>query len=233
MKLSKYSNVLVVAAHPDDEALGCGGLMSKLAQDGSKVTSIFLADGVSSRYEYNQKESWNNELNERRHACVQAAKILGSQSPIFHDFPDNQLDQIPLLHLSREIEKHIDTLSPDLILTHFSGDLNLDHRKVSEAVITAARPSVGSYPTEIWAFEVPSSTEWNALTNSDFKPNVFIEVKDQVRSKLEALSEYNFEMREFPHPRSEKAIMALLEWRGSNSGLQNAEAFTQLRRIIR
>lgn len=228
-----FINVLVVAAHPDDEVLGCGGLMSKLADDGAKVSSLFLADGVSSRYEYEQKESWSEELNERRVACRQAAKILGSQSPIFLDFPDNQLDQIPLLQLSREIEKHIDTLSPDLILTHYSGDLNVDHRKVSEAVITAARPKVEGNPTEIWAFEVPSSTEWNALSGSDFKPTIFIEIQDHVRRKLDALSAYNFEMREFPHPRSEKAIMALLEWRGSNSGLQNAEAFTQLRRIIR
>jgi LmbE family N-acetylglucosaminyl deacetylase len=232
MKFDNYSRVLVISAHPDDEVLGCGGLMSRLAKHGIQVTSIFLADGVSSRHDYLHKESWSDELMERRRACVKAAEILGSQQPIFYDFPDNQLDQVPILQLARAIEKHINTLSPDLILTHFPGDLNIDHRRVSEAVITAARPGTRNNPSEIWAFEVLSSTEWNATPNSYFKPDIFVDITDQVSSKLNALQAYNYEMREFPHPRSEKAIRALLEWRGSNSGLLNAEAFIQLRRII-
>ena len=228
-----FKSVLVLAAHPDDEVLGCGGFMAKLAQEEAKVTAVFLADGVSSRYDSNAELSWNEELGKRRRAAMEAAEALGSQVPIFHDFPDNQLDQIPLLLLSKEIESHIDTINPDLILTHFPGDLNIDHRRVSEAVITAARPGVNNFLKEIWAFEVPSSTEWNAAPNSSFKPDIFVEIKDHVRNKLNALQAYNHEMREFPHPRSEKAIKALLDWRGSNSGLQNAEAFILLRRIIR
>lgn len=231
--ISNLKSVLVIAAHPDDEVLGCGGLMARLAQSGTKVTSVFLADGVSSRYEYVEKEAWSKELATRRQAGAKAAEILGSQPPIYYDFSDNQLDQIPLLELAKVVEYHFEEMSPDLVLTHFPGDLNVDHRKVSEAVATAARPGGKDNPPEIWAFEVPSSTEWNLISNLDFTPDIFVDISKHVDQKILALDAYNFEMRAFPHPRSKRAILALMDWRASNSGLSQAESFFLLRKIIK
>ena len=227
------ASALVVAAHPDDEVLGCGGLISRLGKEGTNVNVVFLSDGVSARYEGADRGKWAIELETRRNSGLEAARLLGANDPIYYDFLDNQLDQVPLLALTKIVERHLDEFTPNLVLTHFPGDLNLDHRRVAEAVITSTRPGIRKFPHEVWAFEVPSSTEWGAHLHTGFSPDIFVEVSAQVKSKLEALNAYNFEMRDFPHPRSERAIRALLDWRGSNAGLLQAEAFVQLSRVIR
>ena len=227
------ASALVVAAHPDDEVLGCGGLISRLAKEGTSVNVVFLSDGVSARYDGTDRGNWVAELATRRNSGLEAAKLLGANDPIYYNFLDNQLDQVAILALTKIVEKYLDEFTPNLVLTHFPGDLNIDHRRVAEAVITATRPGMREFPDEVWAFEVPSSTEWGAHLNSGFSPDVFVEVSAHVKSKLAALGAYNFEMREFPHPRSERAIRALLDWRGSNAGILQAEAFVQLSRVVR
>lgn len=233
MNLDEHKNVLVVAAHPDDEVLGCGGFISKLVQNGASVSTLFISDGVSSRKNYFEKKLWKDELEIRRAAAFDAASIMGTAKPVFYNFPDNQLDQVPLLELAKIVEDHLKTILPNLVLTHFPGDLNVDHRRVAEAVTTASRPGSKGSPSEIWAFEVPSSTEWSLIPNQNFTPNIFVDVSEQSDKKIKALEAYNFEMREFPHPRSKKAIVALMDWRASSSALTQAESFVLLRKILK
>ncbi len=218
---------LIIAAHPDDEVLGCGGTIAAQTSQGNSVQVMFLADGVSSR---GGKAS--AELQRRRHAAHTAAELLGIESVSFADFPDNQLDTVPLLRVVQRIEERINQYQPDTILTHHAGDVNIDHQRVHQAVITACRPQPG-YPVKtLLFFEVPSSTEWQPPGSAAaFLPNWFIDISDTLERKLEALAAYNEELRDFPHPRSVEAVKALARWRGATVGVRAAEAFVLGRRI--
>lgn len=134
--------VLVIAAHPDDEALGCGGTVAKLASSGTAVHLTFLADGVGARSEADASLSPvdHQALDQRRHSARRAANILGATSVSFDDLPDNRLDCIPLLKITQRIEALIAQHRPSMVLTHHAGDLNIDHQRVHQAVITACRP---------------------------------------------------------------------------------------------
>ncbi|MBI08031.1 MAG: GlcNAc-PI de-N-acetylase [Rhodospirillaceae bacterium] len=222
-------NILVVAAHPDDEVLGCGGTIRRHADAGDTVDILCVCDGVSAR-----RGSANSDaLVERRMAAKQAANILGAQEPKFLDFPDNRLDEIPLLDIVREIEATIEGLQPKIVYTHFVGDLNIDHTIVSRAVLTACRPLKGSNIERILNFEIPSSTEWaSPQPFNSFTPQYFIDIDHQLEAKLAAIRAYEMEIREFPHPRSVQAIKALAHWRGATAGLSAAEAFHVERLII-
>src|SRR5688572_21751171 len=150
--------VLVVAAHPDDEALGCGGTIAKLATAGATVCVAFIADGVSARMDSEAANS--RKLTARRVAAGKACSLLGARAEFFGDFPDNRLDTVPLLSLAQCVEALIAKHRPDMLLTHHGGDLNVDHRLVHQAVVTACRPQPGSQVRTLVSFEVPSSTEW-------------------------------------------------------------------------
>jgi LmbE family N-acetylglucosaminyl deacetylase len=219
--------ILIIAAHPDDEVLGCGGTIAAQTSQGNSVQVMFLADGVSSR---GGKAS--TELQRRHHAAHTAAELLGIESVSFADFPDNQLDTVPLLRVVQRIEDRITQYQPDTILTHHAGDVNIDHQRVHQAVITACRPQPG-YPVKtLLFFEVPSSTEWQPPGSAAaFLPNWFIDISDTLERKLEALAAYGEELRDFPHPRSVEAVEALARWRGATVGVRAAEAFVLGRRI--
>jgi LmbE family N-acetylglucosaminyl deacetylase len=219
--------ILIIAAHPDDEVLGCGGTIAAQTSQGNSVQVMFLADGVSSR---GGKAS--TELQRRHHAAHTAAELLGIESVSFADFPDNQLDTVPLLRVVQRIEERITQYQPDTILTHHAGDVNIDHQRVHQAVITACRPQPG-YPVKtLLFFEVPSSTEWQPPGSAAaFLPNWFIDISDTLERKLEALAAYSEELRDFPHPRSVEAVEALARWRGATVGVRAAEAFVLGRRI--
>ena len=222
---------LVIAAHPDDEALGCGGTMARLAADGVNVHVAFLADGVGARPM--PQEEHDRALQQRREACRQAATLLGVNEPRFFDFPDNQLDTVPLLELAKAIEKLITELRPDTVITHHGGDLNIDHRRVHQAVMTACRPQAGHPVRQIWCFEVPSSTEWQSPgTSPQFVPQLFIDIGATLNEKLKALEPYKREMRDWPHPRSLHAVEHLARWRGASVGFEAAEAFMLARELI-
>lgn len=220
--------ILVVAAHPDDETLGCGGTMARLAQDGHEVFALFLADGVTSRIQgdlnLRSRQRW-----EREGQAKKAAEILGAEPPSSWGLPDQELDTMPLIDIVRAVEKEIGIVQPAWVLTHHPGDLNLDHRIVARAVLTATRPMPGCLAREIYAFEVPSSTEWNFGTAQPFQPTVFFDISETLDKKIEALKCYHEEIREFPHTRSEEAIRALAMWRGAQCGREAAEAFMPLR----
>jgi LmbE family N-acetylglucosaminyl deacetylase len=222
--------VLVVAAHADDEALGCGGTMARHAAAGDEVHVLFLADGVGAR---GDSASQDTAMGERRAAARRAAAILGAQPPTFLDFPDNRLDTLPLLEITRAVESVAGKLDPEIVYTHHAGDLNVDHRICNQAVLTAFRAFPGQSVRAIHGFEVCSSTEWAfGSTGPAFVPTRYVDISPFVETKLAALDAYAMEMRPFPHVRSPRAVGALAAWRGACVGCEAAEAFTTIREII-
>jgi LmbE family N-acetylglucosaminyl deacetylase len=222
--------VLVCAAHPDDEVLGCGGTMARHVDRGDTVHVIFVADGIGARK--GSSAEHERALVERREAAENAARVIGCQTPHHLDFPDQRLDTIPLLDITQSIEALLTTIRPDLIYTHHEGDLNADHRLVSEATMTAVRPTPGQGVVAVYGFETLSSTEWVFHSRGTaFRPNRFVGIETTLGRKLDALRAYRAEMRAFPHPRSYKTVEALATLRGSTVGLAAAEAFTVLREV--
>ena len=220
------NTVLVIAAHPDDEVLGCGGAIARHTALGDQVHVLFMADGETSR------TSLVKDLEEkRRHAAQGALDVLGVGERIFLDWPDNRLDTIPMLDLVQSIEPVIMRLRPDIIYTHFEGDLNVDHRKTARAVFTACRPQPEFSVIKIICFEVLSSTEWNPAQS--FMPNYWVDVSEYLPIKEKALVFYDQEMRPYPHTRSYQNVRQLAGVRGATIGVEYAEAFMIVRMIER
>ena len=216
--------ILVVVAHPDDEVLGCGGMIAKYASLGSVVHVLFMSDGVNSR-----DGATNKEVTIRQNSAKESSDILGIHSVTFLKFPDNKMDSIPLLDIVKEIEKIIIDLQPNIIYTHHLGDLNIDHQITHRAVITACRPKPGFCIKEIYTFEVPSSTEWQTPGYLTFTPNVYIDISAEMEIKRKALEVYSDEMHQSPHTRSIKNVVRLNALRGNSTGMDYAEAFTLIR----
>jgi LmbE family N-acetylglucosaminyl deacetylase len=221
------TTILVAAAHPDDETLGCGGTMLRHARTGNTVHVAFFADGETSRGGRAAKK-----VAGRRAQAAAACNILGAKSPHFFDFPDNRMDTVSMLDLAKAVEQVIATVKPAIIYTHHAHDLNVDHRLVHQAVMTACRPQPGSNVRAIYAFEVASSTGWAGPTLPQFSPARFVNIEQQWTAKRQALRYYADEMRTFPHVRSFEAIEALARYRGASVGLPMAEAFEVLRDVI-
>lgn len=220
--------ILVVAAHPDDETLGCGGTVLKLINDGYAADVIFLTDGVSSRD--NRSNQINKFVVSRKQNALKACKILGFKKVNFYDFPDNSLDTVAQLEITKKIENEISKSLPDIIFTHNSEDLNIDHRIISESTVIATRFYKKKHT--IANFEILSSTDLNFHeNNSNFKPNYFVDISKTIKKKIKAFKEYKKEIRKFPHPRSEKGIKILSNYRGMFSGFTNAEAFKIIKKI--
>ncbi len=211
--------VLVIAAHPDDEILGCGGTIAKHVRRGDEVSFLFLADGVTSRLECE-----SNDLVERESMSKLAAECLGVTSVFSFQFPDNMLDSVPLLDVVKKIEEVLETTQSEVVYTHFGNDLNIDHEIVNQATLTACRPIPDQTVKEIYCYEVLSSTNWSSSCKSSFTPNLFIDISDTYKIKEESLKFYDEEMRAYPHSRSYRAVKALAEYRGSSVGVEFAEA---------
>lgn len=217
--------VLVVAAHPDDEALGCGGTMAKHVASGDAVHVVFMTDGVSAR-----PGTADAHRETRRRGCDSALSALGVRSSRTFDFPDNRLDSVPLLQVTQALEGALAEIGPTLIYTHNATDLNVDHRLTNAAAMTACRPTPGSRVREILAFEVMSSTEWGS-PEEPFMPNLFVDITDHWATKLAALEAYEQEMRTLPHSRCIEHLDVLSKHRGMSIGLPRAEAFRVIRQI--
>jgi LmbE family N-acetylglucosaminyl deacetylase len=227
-------NVLVVAAHPDDEVLGCGGTIARHAFHGDSVFIAILAEGMMARAGKEDGPSYREKQKRLVANSLRAACILGARDVIHYDFPDNRMDSVDLIDVIKVVEECIDKFRPEVVYTHYSGDLNIDHSVVGKAVVTATRPFANDQIRETYAFEVLSSTEWAfGLGSHYFQPNYFVRIDDLLDKKLEAISIYESETNSFPHPRSEEAIKALALRRGSQSGLKAAEAFMLVRKISR
>lgn len=223
-------NVLVLAAHPDDEVLGCGGTLAKMALAGAVIHVAFLADGISSRSVEGDKRF---ELEGRRMAARKACEILGVKSVLFGEFPDNQMDTVALLEIVKVIESWINIHLPEIVFTHHFGDVNVDHRRTHEATVVACRPQVGTSVKTLLSYEVPSSTEWQISGAAQvFVPNWFVDISETLDRKLAALEAYESELRPWPHPRSTRGAEYLARWRGATVGTDAAEAFVLGRNML-
>jgi len=216
-------NVLVVAAHPDDELLGAGGTVARHAANGDLVKLAVMCEGVSLRYE----PGWDAQV--RKQAC-DAARILGVSDLVMGDLPDQRLETIPLQQVAVKVDQLIADFAPEVIYTHFAGDINRDHQVLAEAVLVAARPYSAPSVREILMFETPSSTEWSspALT-TPFQANVYVDVEDFLDKKIAAFNCYTAEVRPFPHPRSPEALRDRARYWGSLVNRKAAEAFVLAR----
>ena len=219
------TRVMVIAAHPDDEVLGCGGVIAKHVNKGDQVHVVFMTNGVSSR------DSSFKEIQERERSAKNAANILSVSSIQQFDFPDNKMDTAALLDVVQLIEEAIDKLQPEIIYTHHIGDLNIDHQVTHKAVMTACRPQPNFCVKKIYSFEVVSSTEWQTPGVLPFLPNVFIDITDFIHIKKQVLSAYSKEMRQPSHSRSVDNILRLSALRGNSVGMDYAEAFMLLREL--
>lgn len=224
-------SILILAAHPDDEVLGCGGTIAKLAKQGAVIHVAFLADGVSSRS--GDCAAQSAELSSRRMAAQKACDILGVKSVSFDDFPDNRMDTVALLDIIKPIEALVAKFQVDMVFTHHAGDVNVDHRRIHEAVSAACRPQPGHPVRTLLSFEVPSSTEWQLPGSLPaFVPNWFVDISEFLECKLAALDAYAAELRPWPHPRSRQGIEHLARWRGATIGADAAEAFMLGRQLV-
>lgn len=225
-----HSSILVIAAHPDDEVLGCGGTLAKLSDQGAKIHVAFMADGIAARGDGD--ENFRTQLEERRRAAKKAADILGITSLSFGDFPDNRMDTLAMLDMTQMVEALVDEHRPDTVITHHIGDVNVDHQLSHKAVVTACRPQPDHPVRKLLCFEVPSNTEWQLPGSAAaFEPNYFVDISATLERKLAALNAYTSEVRGWPHPRSLEAVEHLNRWRGSIVGKEAAEAFMLGRRI--
>ena len=208
------SKILLVCAHPDDEILGVGGTVARLVRDGHEIVVGFLI----TRDMMQQIES--------------ARAVLGYKGIAFAQYQDQRLDMVPLLEVTQWVERLLSDFPAEIVYTHHNGDLNLDHRIVSQAVLTATRPQGRCTVKEVYAFETPSSTEWGfGQIQPVFQPNVFVDVDDVWSEKIKAWQCYSGEMREIPHPRAITRLAGRAEYWGAISGLKTAEAFQLVRSV--
>lgn len=224
-------NVLVFAAHPDDELLGVGGTVRRLVNEGVQARAVILAEGMTSRSDH-REDTEQSELIRLQEDARKAAEEVGYASIEFCGLPDNRMDSVELLDIVKLISGYVEKYHPDTVFTHHHGDLNIDHRITCEAVLTACRP-VGKYCVRrIYAFETPSSTEWNYIYQEPFTPNVYVDVTDTLEAKIRGMACYRTESTVYPHPRSPEALRALGQYRGSHAGLRMAEGFILLREVF-
>lgn len=221
------SVILVVAAHADDEVLGCGGTLARHVRDGDTVHVVFMADGVTSRGQVDSHEQYQREA-----AAKKAQSALGVASVRFLSLPDNRMDSVALLDVVQPLERAMQELAPDIIYTHHDGDLNVDHRITHQAVMTACRPVPGQRVRKILTFEVMSSTEWSGSGGQRaFIPNVYVDITAYWNQKLQALLAYEYEMRPPPHSRSIEHLDVMSLHRGFEVGVSRAEAFYLVRAV--
>lgn len=229
---SSGRRILVVAAHPDDEVLGCGGAIAKHADYGDEVYILIVAEGATSRQAERKRSQVSGELNDLKKAAYHAGRILGATGVELLNLPDNRLDSLHRLDLIKQIEERVDHLRPETVYTHHAGDVNIDHRRLHEAVVTSCRPMPGQPVKQLLSFEVASSTEWQTSGSAPiFVPNWYVDISAQWSRKRDALLAYASEMRPWPHARSHEAIEHLVRLRGSQVGVNAAEAFCLLRQL--
>ena len=218
---------LIIAAHPDDEVLGCGGTAARSVKEGNEAYTLILGEGITSRDDSRQREKREQDIIQLKKQVHEANRVIGIKEVFTFDFPDNRFDSVPLLDIVKVIETIKNKIKPDIVFTHYEQDLNIDHRVTYQAVLTAMRPTAGETVKEIYSFEVLSSTEWNYPLR--FSPDVFVDISETMEMKVAAMEKYQCELRKYPHPRSLKGIRLNAEQWGMKTGLQYAEAFKLVR----
>jgi LmbE family N-acetylglucosaminyl deacetylase len=218
------ARVLIVAAHPDDEVLGCGGTIRLLIEEGVEILVLYLSDGVTSRGSRGEKRD-SHDIESRLSDAKLALRELGVLNFRALGLKDNQLDSYPILKIAKLIESVVGDFEPTFVITHSLSDLNVDHRVANQGVLTACRPEPSSQVRGIASFEVLSSTGWQFDSKNQFAPNLFVDISESLESKISALGFFKNEIREFPHPRSLAALESLAKSRGAQLGITAAEAF--------
>jgi LmbE family N-acetylglucosaminyl deacetylase len=222
---------LVVAAHPDDEVLGCGGTIARRAAEGEDVYVAILGEGITSRHA-RREQADPAEVEALRQRSREVAALLGVKDLFLYDLPDNRFDTVPLLDVVKIVEDLVDRLGPATVFTQHGGDLNVDHARLYRAVLTATRPVAGSPVRAVLSYEVASSSEWAfGKFEPAFRPGVFVDIAATLEVKIRAMETYAGEARPFPHPRSPQALRAAAVRWGSVAGLPAAEAFEVVRWI--
>ncbi len=225
------NKVLIIAAHPDDDILGCGGYISKFSNK-KKFRVIFIAEGSSCRFKNDETspENIKDIISERNNFGINALQILGIDDYKFYNLPCGRLDQVPIIEINKIIEAEIKKFKPKIIFTHSKNDTNNDHKIVHDSTLIATRPPTAPTVKEIYSYEVLSSSEWKFT--EVFNPNYFIKISfEDLKNKWEALSKYKTEIKEFPYPRSFKGLECLANYRGMQSNNQYAEAFQIIRKF--
>ena len=226
------ANVLVIAAHPDDEVIGPGGTLARHARDGDSVFGCILCGKADARAGHPGTDRLTSHMR-------RAAESLGIRDYLTFDFPNIRFNTVPELELVGAIEEAIVKFRPEIVYTHHPSDVNSDHRIVFRASVAAIRlPERGSargngLPVirRVLAYETASSTDWSLAAPSPFAPNVYVDISATLEKKIEACKEYEGVLRSYPHPRSEEGMRILAEYRGMAARLRFAEAFVLLREI--
>ena len=232
LEFLKNNKILVVVAHPDDELLGLGGTINKIKDD-NEINLLILGEGITSRSTNRNVEQWEKELKKHKENTKKATKIVGYDLVEMFDLPDNRFDSVELLDIIKIIEFKKKEFKPNVILTHHAYDLNIDHQKTFEAVLTSSRPLKEESVKSIITFETPSSTEWQSPMNPSFQANLYVALdKKNIQAKIQAMEQYQYEKRDFPHPRSAKSLEIHAMKRGVEIGERYAEAFMIIRNII-
>jgi LmbE family N-acetylglucosaminyl deacetylase len=228
--------IMIVAAHPDDEILGLGATMNRLITEYGVTTHVvILGEGLTSRAESRNPEKWKELLDTHKQNIEAAQKNIGYHSVSVYNFPDNRFDSVDLLDIIKTVEKEKRNFNPDIIFTHHGGDLNIDHQRTFEAVMTACRPMQDELVHTIITFETPSGTEWRASSDpKHFIPNLFASFDEKhLQSKINAMESYIFEKRDYPHPRSPQALKIRASYWGQMIGCLYAEPFCIVRSLIK
>ncbi len=223
--------VLIIAAHPDDEVLGMGGTIAKYALAGAEIALLIVTDGSSAQY--NESGDISAIIEKKKKETQNCASVLGIGKIYYGELPDMKLDVTPHIQVNAAIEKVIAEFKPNIVYTHFYGDVNKDHRCVYESTLVACRPVANQIVKKLFAYSVPSSTEWNIQNaNSAFMPNWYEDISGiYAQKKYEAFSKYDTELREYPHPRSIEYLQKADIAEGLRVGLDAAESFLLLRNL--
>jgi LmbE family N-acetylglucosaminyl deacetylase len=219
------ARIVVIAAHPDDELLGAGGTLARHVRAGDEVHAVVVADGAGSRYPVELVSTLEKQAR-------RAAEAIGFTSLQLLSLPDQRLDTGPLIELTQTLEGVLDGIGPDTVYTHFPEDVNADHRLVAKCAWTACRPYARPQVRKFAVFETPSSTEWAwPMPGTEFQPSLFVDVTDTLETKIAAMECYETELRDYPHPRSSRALRERAAYWGSRIGRPAAEPFVVLREV--
>ncbi len=221
--------ILIVAAHPDDEVLGCFGTVARLIQEGYEAYTLILGEGKTSRDVKRVVENKKDEIEVLNREIQQANRVIGIKKVFIESFPDNRFDSVDLLDIIKVVSKIKEEVKPDIIFTHYEHDLNIDHQLTYKAVITATRPMENECVKEIYSFEILSSTEWNyPLT---FSADTYFDIAETINLKIDAMKEYQSELCKYPHPRSLEGIELNAKYQGMQVGKRYVEVFKSIRVI--
>ncbi len=219
--------ILIIAPHPDDEVLGCGGTMAKYSSQGDEVYVAIVTKGISPIFSESKTE-------ETRRYCREADQILGAKDTIFMDFPAVMLETVPRYKFNAAFVQLISDVQPDTVYLPHRGDMQIDHKMVVDAAMVALRPKYKHVVSKVLMYETLSETGWDVPNcSNEFIPNVYEDISQFIQKKLDVLSMFKMQMEKFPHPRSEEAVRALAIYRGTTVNCKAAEAFSLVRCINR